>query len=183
MRDVSELGIKEFGSRPFPAVTEVSLREFECAFDVNLPESYVQFLRFANGGTLQMREYENPSTGERGGVNDFYGLGSREDDERALSLGKWDFGNLWGEARVFREFSPKPGIPFARDGGGNQLYLDYSQEIIQVSRLIFESKSSYHVAQSFEQFLDLLRIESISPSVASAKSKKRSVRLRLPTEE
>lgn len=180
MRDLSQLGIKGFGERPFPAITDASVFDFERAFHVSLPRAYVQFLRFANGGSLELCVYDDPVSGGPGGINDFYGLGNREDDERARSLGKWDYGNLWGEARIFRKFSPQPGIPFARDGGDNQLFLDYSEEIIRVSRLIFATKACYHIAQSFEEFLDLLRTR---PTVDRVRSKNHEVRVRLPNKE
>ena len=183
MRDLTKLGIGAFGNRPFPSISEEALREFERAFDVSLPVSDIQFLRFANGGTLKVSDYDDPTTGGRGGINDFYGLGSREDDERALSLGKWDYGNLWGETRIFSKVSPKLGIPFARDGGDNQLFLAYSEEIVRVSRLIFASRTCYRIAQSFEQFLDLLQVKSSAPASKGKRSITRAVRLRLPKEE
>jgi len=163
MRDLRELGVAAFGKRPFPVITDAALREFERAFDVSLPASYVQFLHFANGGTLKLQEYDDPETGGIGGINDFYGLGSRDDDERARLSGKWDYGNLWGERRMFRQLCPKAGVPFARDGGDNQLFLDYSEPDVRVSRLIFETRTPYVIAQSFELFLQMLHLRSPRP--------------------
>jgi SMI1 / KNR4 family (SUKH-1) len=95
VRDFRTLGIKPFGKqRPFPKFSDESLREFEAAFSITLPDSYVQFLRFANGGTLELYQYNDPATGGIEGINDFYGLGSRAEDEKAGASGKWEYGNL-----------------------------------------------------------------------------------------
>jgi hypothetical protein len=157
MRDLTELGIKPYGTRPYPSFTDASLREFEDAYDVQLPPEYLKFLRFANGGALEVSEFTDPSTGQIGGINDFYGLGNRDNDERAAIDGKFDHGNLWGGTRIFRTQFKHAGVPLARDGGGNRLFLDYRIDPACVTRLILATQQVYQIAPSFEQFLALLR--------------------------
>jgi hypothetical protein len=164
MRDLTALGARPFGkNRPFPAFAESALREFELAFHVQLPAEFVRFLRFANGGALELCVYDDPSGGI-GGINDFYGIGRREDDNQAATGGSWEYGNLWGETRAFRQYQFQgSGIPFATDGGGNKLFLDYREESPCVSRLIAATLSTYRVAASFEKFLDMLRGKTFVP--------------------
>jgi hypothetical protein len=159
MRDPGTLGVKPFGKRrPFPQVREESIREFEKAFGVALPKSYLQLLRFANGGSLALCEYDDPVMGGKGGVNDFYGVGSRLEDKVAEATGTWDNGNLWGETRMFkRHMLAEGGVPFARDGGDNQLFLDYRERAQPfVSRFILSGRLAYRLAGSFDEFIDML---------------------------
>lgn len=157
MRDLTQLGFRRYGSLPFPPFSDETLRAFEAAFGVTLPDDYVHFLRFYNGGTLAVTHYDDPATGGLGGINDFYGLGSREVDEKAAAAGKWEYGNLWGETRIFRtHLLPGRGVPFAQDGGSNRLYLDFSEMGAPVNRLIVATKKSYRLAPDFGTFVDML---------------------------
>ena len=156
MRDLTQLGFRRYGGRPFPPFSDEMLHTFEAAFGVKLPDEYVQFLRFYNGGTLAMSAYDDPAMGE-GEFNDFYGLGNRESDDKAAAAGKWEYGNLWEETRIFRTYLLSGrGVPFAQDGGSNQLYLDFSDVGAPINRLIVATKKSYPIATDFGTFVDML---------------------------
>ena len=157
MRDLMGLGLRRYGSRPFPAFSDADITEFEKAFSSPLPSDYVQFLRVANGGTLDLCEYTDAMTLACGSINDFYGLGSRRKDEATAADGKWDIGNLWGETRVFRALLfGGIGVPIARDGGDNRLFLDFCVSPPVVKRLIVATRSTYNLAQNFAELVDML---------------------------
>lgn len=105
-----------------------------------------------------MREYEDPSGGV-GEINDFYGLGTREADEACWreDARSWDIGNLWGETRIHRPLVGGQGVPFARDGGNSQLFLDYRTDPPCVSRLISSTHRTCKITGSFAEFVDMLR--------------------------
>jgi hypothetical protein len=63
MRDLTTLGVKRYGMRPFPVFTASLLQESETVFPVKLPSDYIEFIRFANGGVLDACDYKDPSTG------------------------------------------------------------------------------------------------------------------------
>src|SRR5438270_626624 len=121
MRDLSELGIRPRRRNPYPAASVAQIAEFGRHFGISVPKSYAAFLMFANGGLPTLSVYDDPNGGI-GGVNDFYGLGQKSCDDQAAAIGKWDIGNLWGETRVLRPLIGEMAIPFARDGGDNQLF-------------------------------------------------------------
>jgi len=161
MRDLSALGARPWAGRPFKGFPDAVLRDFESIFAISLPGDYVQFLRFANGGILDVCEYVDPVTNGIGVLNDFYGLGSRGTNEEMSKTGKWQYGNLWGETRSFNLNLLKGGrtlgVPFARDGGGNKCFLDYRDSLPCVSRLVVSTLHQYQLAPTFSAFLDLLR--------------------------
>jgi hypothetical protein len=97
-----------------------------------------------------------------GEVNDFYGLGDRTTDEQAAAAGIWDIGNLWGETRVLATLLGPLCVPFARDGGDNQLYLDLSYASPAVSRFVSATHRKYQLAPSIEEFLSALRAPTAS---------------------
>jgi hypothetical protein len=166
MKDLRSLGIKPFGKqRPFPKVSEEAIREFEKAFNVVLPDSYLKLLRFANGGSLELCEYDDPVTSGIGGINDFYGVGDRKENEKAEAMGKWEYGNLWGETMAFKKYMlAQGGIPFARDGGDNQLFFDYRELSPPcISRFILSGRTAYRLAESFDAFVDMLHAKSSLP--------------------
>ena len=150
MRNLTELGFREWNKRPFPRFTDATLRSFEEHFAIRLPDDYLSFICFANGGTFDICQYDDPVTGGIGEVNDFYGLGSRESNEKASTNGKWEYGNLWGETQSFNMYLLKgdrtTGVPFARDGGGNKLFLDYRGTNVSVSRLVSATHATYRLA-------------------------------------
>jgi hypothetical protein len=157
MIDFTELGPKPSKNRPFAAFSNVLLNEFETTFGIVLPNEYVDFLRFQNGGKLDLSEYEDENAGTFGRVSDFYGLGSRADDEAERACGRWQFSNLWGETRMFRELFGILGVPIARDAGDNQLFLDFRNEPPSIGRMVFAEKRSYRLADTFNEFLGKLR--------------------------
>jgi hypothetical protein len=162
MRDLNFLGIRRWHNRPFPKFTNAAVLAFEKYFGVDLPRDYVEFLRFANGGTLEMREYADPVTGSVGGLDNFYGLGNSEEAQRAEANGTLDYGNLWGETTFFKLhlLTEGVGVPFGSDGGGNRLFLDYRDPAICVSRFVIATRAAYRIAPTFDKFLDMLHAET-----------------------
>lgn len=161
MRDLAELQMLPRRRNPFPPASDQQLDEFESHFAVKLPLEFRQFLMNCNGGRTSVCEYVD-HTGLCG-VNDFHGLGTRSADDAQARDGSFDVGNLWGETRVHRPHVGERGVPFARDAGSNQLFLDYVVDPPRVSRLIASTRQSYVIAESFGQFIDMLQPEEDLP--------------------
>jgi hypothetical protein len=161
VRELAEIRLKPRRSNPYPPARADQIADFESRFGLVLPVDYVRFIQYVNGGYSALRLYPDPASGTEGEVNDFYGLGPREADEaeQRLDSESWDIGNLWGETRIWWERLGGGGIPFARDGGDNQLFLDYRvlRSEPTVSRLIFSTGRVYGIAESFARFIDSLR--------------------------
>ncbi|MGD0463216.1 MAG: SMI1/KNR4 family protein [Tepidisphaeraceae bacterium] len=165
MREFKELGVKPYGKRrPFAAFADDVLHEFEVAFDIRLPHSYVQFLRFSNGGALELAEFDDPVSGAVGGITNFYGLGSREDDETAAREGRWDFGSLWSETRAFRQYQfSGRAVPIGENDCGDRVFLDFQVEPPRISQFFASTKATYPLASTFEKFLDMLHEKTPLP--------------------
>jgi cell wall assembly regulator SMI1 len=159
MRGLAELQLRPRRSNPFPTPTPEQFTAFETYFGVTLPPDYRAFLSFCNGGSTPLRAYADPNGGV-GEVNDFYGLGTRESDEthRGETTTPWEIGNLWGETRIWRTLIDPRAVPFGRDGGDNQLFLDFRSQPPAVARYIFSTGNTYKIAESFADFVGLLRL-------------------------
>jgi hypothetical protein len=153
VRDLFELGINE-GKRPVTAgplvirsaPTQAQIRAFESRFDVKLPDDYLSFLRFSNGGHPKCGSFESPSGDEPSfwTINLFYHL----EDERD------DLEGLWGATDEWQPFLPPKTIPIGDDGCGNQIAL--SCETGSVHLCLHEGMHLIPIASSFSDFLDLL---------------------------
>lgn len=106
------------GAKPPP--TETQLAIIETLLGANLPASFREFLRVANGGYLQY-VVDVPSASGRIEQLCF---------DRIFSADEGTFldETFIGEIRSAREYAkiPQGVLPFARDGGGSVVYLDLS---------------------------------------------------------
>jgi hypothetical protein len=149
MRHLAELIVRPRRRNPYPPATAAEIGEFERHFGLKLPETFTTFLQYANGGRVALCVYEDP-VGGTGSISDFYGLGTKRVDDEAAAKGGWDIGNLYGETRIWRPFLGSLAMPFARDGGNNQLFLDLGGNSPHVNRFIAATRRSYQIASSFE---------------------------------
>ncbi len=158
MRDLAELHMKPLRSKVFASISDDLVASFEKWANHRLPKDYVAFLRQCNGGYTTFNEYVDMN-GIRQEMNNFYGLGTQEADHatHTLNTHAWDNNNLWGETRIMQTILGNRGIPFARDGGGNWLFLDYDAGPEPcVSQIICSTRNIVPVALSFGEFIDLL---------------------------
>lgn len=158
MRNLVELGFRKYGHRPFAPFSDSMLHDFESKFGVKLPTEYVTLLRLFNGGQLLVCQYNDPTTRRMGGFDEFYGLGNYRSEITAESR-EWEYGNLWEETPIFRlHLLRGRGVPFARDGGGNELFFDFDSvdENPPVGRFIAATRKWYRLANSFSEFVDML---------------------------
>src|SRR5215469_13672208 len=117
MRNLSELNINEGGKRVDRlAPSKEIINAFQDHFAVTLPENYLKLLRHSNGGHPELDSIEplgRPGA-SRWAVDQFYHL----DNDRASAV------SLWTATEQWQRILGKKTIPFARDGGGNQFFLD-----------------------------------------------------------
>jgi len=150
MRDISELNINE-GGRPIlrNSPSQNMISEFEDEFGISLPNDYIRFLKESNGGHPELNLFTpvGNSDDNHFTIDYFYHL--TNDDRESLT-------SVW---RVTRDWQQKLGqgcVPFGRDGGGNQLYLDFSSNEAIFLCIHDEDFKKIKVAPSFSAFLDLL---------------------------
>lgn len=149
MRDLSELNINEGGrpvSRRPPSDEEIW--EFAAAHDVELPDAYVELLKFANGGHPELDTFVPVGSDEndKWAVNRFYCLDAQADVD-----------GLWQAAKEWAPVLGERRIPIAGDGGGNQIFLDFASNPPSVKLCIHDAQFKVRpIAESFEAFLDLL---------------------------
>lgn len=152
MRDLDELNVNEGGhpvTRRPPTPDEIAA--FESQHGVSLPDTYLQLLRHANGGHPELDSFVPADTDDdedRWQVNNFYFLDA--DTEHPESL--------WRATRAWRAVLGDRRVPVARDGGGNQIYLDFTTAPPAVKLAVHDAGfSSRLVAATFEAFLDRLQ--------------------------
>jgi SMI1 / KNR4 family (SUKH-1) len=152
MRDLHELNLNE-GGRPVTrrAPTAKEITAFEAEHGVSLPGAYLRLLRHANGGHPELDSFlpvDAADAADRWQVNSFYFLDA--DTEHPESL--------WRVTRRWRPVLGPHRIPVAQDGGGNQVYLDFTTDPPAVRLCVHDAGfSSRLVAPTFEEFLDLLQ--------------------------
>ena len=150
MRDLQELNVNEGGmpvTRAAPSYQNIE--DFEGVYGVSLPESYLRFLRHANGGHPELDSFIPQGTSEdnRWSIDTFYHLGPNRQES----------GSVWLMAEEWRSVLGAAAIPFAQDGGGSQLYLDFETEEPSVKLCIHDQDfKTVGVADSFGSFVDLL---------------------------
>jgi len=154
MRDLSELNINERGvpvARPAPADRVIDA--FQSRFGLKLPADYIALLRFSNGGHPELDSFE--PIGRPGAapwaVNRFYHL----DD------GKDSSSSLWAATEKWQPILGANALPFASDGGGNQLFLDFKASPPAVKGCVHdENFRVVDLAPSLEKFIDGLKVGS-----------------------
>ncbi len=159
MRNLSELKIDE-GKRPVTAgrlvrrrpPTEKQIQAFQSRFCVELPDEYLMFLRFSNGGHPQVGTFAPREMGDRGPweVNIFYHL---EDDETNL-LG------LWTNTSALQKVLSLKVVPIADDPCGDQIVLSFDTNPPNVKLYIHDEMRLIDVADSFSDFIDMLSEDS-----------------------
>lgn len=160
MRNPIELGMKPRRRASFGILDVAQVEALQAHFGIILPKDYVALLRVCNGGYPRLRYYLDPQGGTSE-VNDFYGLGTLDDDLKAQSHGQqsWDHGNLWSEIRIWMPVIGRELIPIGRDGGNNQLALETRSGSSAVFKVNAATRTTRLIAGSFSEFLDMLTAE------------------------
>ena len=140
-----------------PPTTVVAVAEFEHLSQLSLPRLYREFLRVANGGVPVSSKF--PILGmpgnQNGSVHVFLGIGAPFASEDLVQT----FRHLQGRI-------PEDVLPIACTAGDDLIFLDMRASREQVkfwdhrhfwSTGEWREQDLYHVADSFEEFLSLLR--------------------------
>lgn len=140
----------------FAAIPSVGYVGSESAFDEieqlvgkKVPSGYVLFIREADGGHPEVGSFTT-LVGPRDNwfdVDLFYSIGTVQEVNVKDMYARWQ--HLLG----------KHSLPIGRDGGGNQIYLDLSDQ--QKSVWIYlhdENHAKVKIADCFEEFISSLRI-------------------------
>ncbi len=152
MRDLNELEIWHIGE-PMPPPTSEQIAFVENLVGTKLPESYVMFLSFSNGGRPEARIFydRTPGSYEEWEVDRFFHLSSDTDSTESVI---WNYQHWWFDA-------PKEILPIAEDGSGNLICLDLTEQ--GGGRVIVWVHDDpdlpiVEVADSFEEFIDSLTL-------------------------
>ncbi len=154
MRELSELRVNERGrpvNRKAPSTSVIEA--FQLRFDVQLPDNYLAFLRYANGGHPELDLFVpiNTPAGEgEWAVNRFHHL---DDDTRSTN-------SLWWATETWRPILGEDALPFAGDGVGNEFFLDLTTTPPAVKLCIHDDEFRIvNLASSFEAFIDGLTLD------------------------
>lgn len=150
MRDLNELGIWHIGE-PMPPPTPEQIASVENLIGAEIPESYVAFLRFSNGGFPRVCAFQDRVIQEEWEVNHFFHLSS---DIHSTESVIWNYQHRWPGA-------PREILPIADDGSGNLICLDLTES--GKGRVIVWVHDDpdlpiVEVADSFEEFVDSLML-------------------------
>lgn len=152
MRNLAELNVNEYGAavtRPPPTVEVI--RAFEAEFGRPLPEDYLAFLRFCNGGHPELDIF----VPKGGSISDAYAVNHflRLDDDVSAH---W---SLWHALSIWRPIVGELMLPFAETGTGDPFLLDFGTEPPCVAYCAHDDDFAiYDVAPSFEAFIDGLQL-------------------------
>ncbi len=154
MRDLRELNIDE-GGDPVdrPAPTPEQIAAVESAVGAPLPATYIDFLRFTNGGQPELDTfYVSTDAGvEAWNVNSFFHISSDTDSTESVM---WVYSQL-------RRFLPERVLPIADNGGGDVISLDLRAESYGHVILWVHGEPALPlrtVASSFEEFVNSLEV-------------------------
>lgn len=153
MRDLDELNIRHFGgpARPSPTLDQIAF--VEDLVGVKLPSSYIELLRFSNGGWPEVQIFYDKTKGscEEWSINHFFHISSNLDSSGNVVL---EYRHRWSSAA--REI-----LPIANDGLGNLICLDLT-ESGKGQVIVWDHESPHfpivEVADSFEEFIDSLML-------------------------
>jgi len=155
MRPISEIGMED----SHPAPTQGEIADFEATYGITLPTDYVQFLSEANGGSPDINRFEyTTQSGNQGesAVSVFFSLTS-------------DNTNLYGIRantdqlrEIFQSINVQPNVvSIGENGGGDQIFLDYSVDPPKVRILYRTSANSTPlISENFGSFIDSLFAEN-----------------------
>jgi cell wall assembly regulator SMI1 len=149
MRNLAELNINE-GGEPVTrsAPTASDLEQFRKEFGFPLPPQLLHLLAFANGGCPEISSIDGPSG--QYAIDTIYHL---TNDDRGTE-------SIWYAMKHWRPILGAKAVPFATDGGGDQFFLDLSQDPAPVKICLHEEDCEIvELAGSFAEFLDRLHID------------------------
>jgi hypothetical protein len=141
MRDLSELGMFDNCRDPRPSVTPELIAKFEEDFGVRLPDDYITFLRFSNGGCPDLDYSQDYS------IDSFYEMtGDGVDRDK-----------MWSSKRQLNWLLPGKDIPIARDGMGGIFFIDCARDPAPVLFISLDNTNDVvSIADSFGEFIDQL---------------------------
>ncbi|MCF5664590.1 hypothetical protein GIV47_06380 [Pseudomonas marginalis] len=146
--NIAELNIN-VGGRPSVGFSgdDSSVRALEARLGRRLPETYLQFIRSANGGHPEAGSFFlNASPDASVSVDWFYSLGDAGIDSLDKALDDW--------AQVLGPFM----LPIGRDGGGSQFYISLDSPSGSVWYYSHEGSERTQLADSFDKFLQQLQV-------------------------
>ncbi len=154
LRDLRELNMNVGGDpvdRPAPTPEEIAAVESVVA--ASLPATYVDFLRFSNGGQPELDTFyvSTDAGAEAWNVNSFFHISSDTDSTESV---------MWVYNRL-RRYLPERVLPIAGNGGGDVIALDlragsYGHVILWVHDEPAEPLRI--VSSSFEEFVGSLEV-------------------------
>jgi hypothetical protein len=146
VRNLAELNINEGGKaveRPAPSREDIV--EFEQAFGVSLPPGLSFLLQASNGGHPEFDAVGGPDG--HYAVNCFYHLIASDKGTESM----------WYAMTHWRPILGDHAVPFANTGGGDQFFIDLSNNLLSVKLCRHdEGMRLIEVAPSFEVFIDEL---------------------------
>jgi cell wall assembly regulator SMI1 len=138
-----------------PPADDAAIKQVEQSIGVRFPSDFLEVMRVCQGGTPieRMRfDYQHPRIGSVGS-----GLGI------LLNFIPGDSSNI---LEVMKDLSydaqlPEKVIPFADDGGGDMMCLDYRDDpgypkVVYWAHEESKDESIFPLARSFTEFLDML---------------------------
>ena len=146
--NIAELNIN-VGGRPSVGFSgdDSSVRALEARLGRRLPETYLQFIRSANGGHPEAGSFFlNASPDASVSVDWFYSLGDAGIDSLDKALDDW--------AQVLGPFM----LPIGRDGGGSQFYISLDSPSGSVWYYSHEGSEPTQLAESFDEFLQQFQV-------------------------
>jgi hypothetical protein len=154
MRDLAELHIKQFGRvKPRPKPSDEEISWIEKMTSTKLPDSYLQFIDYSNGGSPQLDTFI--CEGHEWIIDNFFPLTSAHDKIEHFISVEWSYKHRWPGAK-------KEILPIGSDPLGNLICLDLSSPGLEKVILWVHDTAGKQirlVANSFEEFID-----SLSPS-------------------
>ena len=133
-----------------------NILSFEKKKNIVFPAYYKKLVRFKDGGLLvkDLFDYQYKNETFRNCVGDFL-CWQKETSEYSFII---------DQINDPPEFFPNDLIPFAPDGGGNYICFDYRNcredpPIVYWDHGIEENEGIFHLADSFEEFLSMLKSE------------------------
>jgi len=111
-----------------------------------LPKDYVDFIRAADGGHPEVGSFflDGDGIGSSFTVDWFYTFSNPNVENIETAINRW--GNVLGRMM----------LPIARDGGGNQFYLNLNDDVPTVWIYLHDSGERIELSRSFLEFLSAL---------------------------
>lgn len=141
-----------FGGEPVKGLRggDSQLRQLASAVGADLPLGYVAFLRHSDGGHPEIGTFrpEGAAPENKFDVDWFYSLAGPFQHNLMRALKDW--GPTLG----------KGALPIGRDGGGNQIYIDFTRSASVWLYLHDEDGKRLRIADGFEQFVAMLEADA-----------------------